>query len=163
VLEPQENEVRFTRSRQALPWFAIATICCVAICSFLTAILLPLPYGAPELIDKWFLFLPALPIGCLSMYLALRCLRHAYIIFSGVGIEIFPFWKPKKNLNIIPWQTIHELEIKNHLLYVHHNAEHTAGVVLSLKPIHQNQIPFLKHIIEKRSASISEQRSSEEK
>lgn len=146
VAEPQK-ELRFTRAGQALPfWLAGAMLLACALIlisvSFHRADHPALPHPA------W----AALPLGlawaCLRT--AHRCTRHAYLILTPLGLEIFPFLRPEKNLQVLYWSEITDASFSGDRLTLHFNAEHSAGIHLSLRPIPKARRPLLRRALEGR-------------
>lgn len=150
-----EKEIRFTRARQAQPWLISGALALFSVLLWLTAVLLPVPYGAPELIQYWYFILPLVALACVCYKLAIHCIKHAYLIFTPLGVEIFPFRKPEKNLNVIYWQEIDSIEIRDSNLYIHFNKEKTAGSVVSLKPIKKTRLTYLNQLVEHKNKDTS--------
>ena len=69
------------------------------------------------------------------VWLAWHCARHAYILLSPIGVEIFPFFQPAANMQVIPWAQIAAADIDDARLTLHFSAEKTAGIHLSLAPV----------------------------
>jgi hypothetical protein len=67
------------------------------------------------------------------------------LILTPLGIEVFPFFRPANGMRLVMWQEIHAAEVDGDLtlLTLHHNAERTSGVHLSLKPIPAEKLPLL--------------------
>ena len=151
MVEDSEKELRFTRSAQAVPW-SIAAACGVLfiVVSCISA-LLPSPWGAPALVNFWWVLIPVAVLTFCCGRIAWRCLKHAYLIFSPVGVEIFPFRKPEKNLDVVIWAQIDHLELKNGFLYLHYDADKTGGKAISLRPIMEKKWPLLKKVVELRA------------
>jgi hypothetical protein len=63
--------------------------------------------------------------------------RHAYLILTPMGLEIFPFFRPAKRMQMVFWQEISDAEIdeREKWLTLHFNDERTAGMHLSLSPV----------------------------
>ena len=136
VAEP-EKELRFTRSSQASIFYAASVIFCAAT---MAVFMLSTQDWAMEgpLIDGWlWLCLPGLVLTVALFRLGFRCTSHAYLILSPLGIEIFPFIKPEKNLKIVFWNEIAEAEFPPNTkqMTLHFNQEKESGVVVSLSPI----------------------------
>lgn len=128
-----EKELRFTRAHQARVFAVIGAMSfCTALLIALTAWLFRADH--PELPSAWW-SLPALALVGLCHRAALHCVRHAYIILSPVGVEIFPLIRPERNMRLVPWAQITEAEFSKLRLTLHYNAEHTAGIHLSLRPL----------------------------
>jgi len=136
VAEP-EKELRFTRAAQAPIFYGVSVIFCaatMALFMFSTQ-----DWGTdPPLLEGWFwLCLPGLILTFGFFRVGLRCTRHAYLILSPLGIEIFPFIKPEKNLQIIYWSEVvgADFSADSKRMILHFNEEKKSGVVVSLMPI----------------------------
>ncbi len=145
VAEPHK-ELRFTRANQAQNFIILAAV------GLAFTLLLTITWlmGHPDF--SWWMPLIPLTLSILIARLATRCARHAYIILTPLGIEIFPLVKPEKNLNLIYWTQLEDAEFDPHLstLKLHYNAEKTAGAILSLKPIPPKKRPLLQKAIKGR-------------
>jgi len=136
-VEDPSKELRFSRGRQAF-LFALSAILCFSVGVILLLVLATVYYEEGHLEEmpyaRWWLYTPWLPMigfGWLTWY----CLRHPLLILSPIGVEIFPFWRPVKHFHLIEWGRIHEIESDGRALTLHYNAEHNAGVVISLAPL----------------------------
>jgi len=129
----------------------IAACSLVALSTLLLAQLLPAPWGIGNLWLSITLMLPCLTVLFFSVRMARRCLKRAYLIFSPVGVEIFPWKKPEQNLDVVMWAEINHMEVKNEYLYLHFNPQKTAGKVISLKPILKRQHALIQRIVEERA------------
>ena len=146
VAEP-EKEIRFTRSAQAT-FFLILTVLCIVLCiSSLFCIYVNWGPWHYDFKENWWMSLLALIPALIFFRIAVHCIRHAYIILTPMGVEIFPLIKPQKNLQVIFWSDIDHVEIDRSLLKIHYNAEETAGIILSLKPISKSNYPLLDKAI----------------
>lgn len=145
VAEPHK-ELRFTRAGQA-QGFYIAGAVLIALTAF---ILITLLMGHPSF--HWWMLAPPAAISYGLLHIALHCTRHAYLILTPLGVEVFPLWKPEKNLLLIYWTQIESAEIKDDHLKLHRNQEKTSGVVISIKPILEHQRPLLAKAIRGRMA-----------
>ena len=148
VADPSQ-ELRFTRSAQALI-FALAGIVFLTVTVILAVVIWTIIDGDWALEELpfpvWIVVVPLLLAGG-CFYVFWHCLRHPYLILSPAGVEIFPFWRPVKNFDIIPWGGIADLEIDNKRLTLHNNKEHTGGVVLSLSPLNKKSRMLLQEAI----------------
>ncbi len=135
VAEP-EKELRFTRAAQAPLFYLLAIISfCVAMAFF---ILSTQNWStSPLLPGWWWVCFPTLILFVIFLRLGMRCSRHAYILLTPLGVEVFPFFKPEKNLQVIYWSEIAdaEVQLEKCQLTLHYNQEKTGGVVVTLKPI----------------------------
>ena len=141
VAEP-EKELRFTRSAQAQTFYLLASLLLISSVTFIAVALTPEPP-----VPLWSAIVPAvfaLPL----LWIGVRCNRYAYIILTPLGVEIFPFFKARENLQVIYWSEIDLAEIKDKNLYLHYNKEQTAGLVAALSPILQKSHPLLERAIE---------------
>jgi len=145
VVEPHK-ELRFTRASQAQTFWVIG-----AIFGVLTVLLLAnWLSGHPSF--SWWMGLISLGVAAIFVRFAIQCTRHAYLILTPLGVEIFPLRKPEINLHLIYWTELADADFDEELttLKLHYDAEKSAGVVLSLKPILEKQRPLLKKAIEGR-------------
>ncbi|MEO5914312.1 MAG: hypothetical protein ABIS50_08780 [Luteolibacter sp.] len=140
-IQSPEKELRFTRSGQAsLFWIASAVLTAVGITMLATAVYRD--FG-PQLAQLWTL-LP-FSFAAFMAHAAIKLTRHAYLILTPLGIEIFPFFKPADGMRLILWQEIDHAEVdeKTTRLTLHHDAEKTSGIHLSLTPIRADRRTLL--------------------
>jgi len=144
VAEP-EKEVRFTRSAQASTFFILAVLCIMlGVGTLFNEFINWGPWHADFKAYWWLSLIPVIP-AMVFFHIGVHCIRHAYIILTPMGVEIFPFWKPEKNLQVIFWSDIHLTEFKDQKMTLHYNKDKTSGAVISLKPISKK----LHHLLEK--------------
>ncbi len=149
VAEPQK-EIRFTRSGQAVTY-------CVAGAVFVGV-------GVTLAATGYYRYLnPAVPHAAWStpffllgggiFWLATHLARHAYLILTPMGLEIFPFFRPAKGMRMVMWQEISAAELNGEvtMLTLHFNEERTAGMHLSLRPVRKNLRPLLAKAIQGRA------------
>ena len=155
IAEP-EKELRFTRARQAPLFFAVAVISFAV--SLGIFILSTQDWGMEEPLLKgwWWLCLPGLIVCYLMIRLGLRCTRHAYIILSPLGVEIFPFFKARENLQIIYWSQVADAEVKEGNLFLHFSEEKKSGVIASMSPIPAER----RELLEKAVIGVMAKRGS---
>lgn len=140
-LEEPHKELRFTRAQQAQFFFILAAV-------FLSGgVLLLILKNHPDV--RWWHSLICLLPTMICLKTAFFCTRHAYLILTPLGIEIFPFRHAEKNLEMRFWSEFTAADFDEELtkLTLHTNAEKTAGLVISLHPIIISQRPFLKKAI----------------
>ncbi len=148
-LQSPEQELRFTRSRQAVAFWlaaavmAMAGIVIVAV-SFHRVENPELPHPA------WALVPVALSIVLART--AVRLTRHAYLILTPLGIEIFPFFRPAAGMRLVAWQEVTGMDTDSALtrLTLHHNTEKTSGIHLSLRPIRADRRHLLAEAVRRR-------------
>ena len=150
-LQSPEQELRFTRSGQA-PLFWVASAVLAGVASTVVACSLYREVN-PELPHPAWACLPLL-LAYGSARIAIRLTRHAYLILTPLGIEIFPFFRPAQNMQLVSWSEIHDAELSPNLtlLTLHHDAGKTSGLHLSLKPIPTGIRPLLARAISGRLA-----------
>lgn len=134
-IQSPEKELRFTRSGQALGfWLAAAGFTAVALTLLATSIYRDINPDVPH--PAWAV-LPLIVSGMFAR-LAIRLTRHAYLILTPLGIEIFPFFRPASGMQLVLWQELHHAEADTAmtLLTLHRDAAETSGIRLSLRPVH---------------------------
>jgi hypothetical protein len=144
VAEPHK-EVRFTRSAQG-QLFGIAAFTAAGI----AVVIALFAFRTDEaLLPRWWVG-PPIALAVFLARFSHHCLRHAYLLLTPLGVEIFPLWKPQKNLHVVFWSEIAHAEVDPaaDLLTLHHDDEKTSGVVVSLKPILKGKHSYLIHAIE---------------
>lgn len=146
IAEP-EKELRFTRSRQAPLFFGLGVVAFAA--SLALFILSTQDWGmqAPLLDGWWWLCVPGMLLCYGMLRLGLRCTRNAYIILSPLGVEIFPFFKARENLQVIYWSQVADAEVKDNKLLLHFSVEKKSGVIASLAPISHVRRLFLEKAV----------------
>jgi len=144
-----EKELRFTRSGQAI-WFWLAALILImsALVIFISA---SGRLTEPDRIHPAWAIVPIL-LAWLAARLALRLTRHAYLILTPLGIEIFPFFRPAQGMQMVGWGEIADAETDEnlHQLTLHFTAGKTSGIHLSLRPIREDLRPLLTQAVLKR-------------
>ncbi len=151
VAEPAK-ELRFTRGAQAAGFAVTAAVFCIAAAAMAVLFFVSErpPFG-------WGWTLLPLPVAFVFFRLAHRCVRHAYVILTPLGIELFPFFRPRKNLRVIYWHEIAAAEVTDDArLVLHFDRTKSSGVVASLAPIPRRRRPLLARAIEGRMADRGE-------
>lgn len=147
VAEPQK-ELRFTRAAQARLFFLLGAIL-VTVAVFLAAASITAGLEFP----LWWAAFPLVPaLPC--FLLAYRCVRHAYLILTPLGLELFPFFNPRQNLQVLYWSEIAHAEVSDdhRILTIHYNETRTAGLKATLSPVLASKRPLLARAIEGRMA-----------
>jgi hypothetical protein len=148
-IQSPQQELRFTRSGQAAGfWLASAILAAAALTlaatSFYRGINPDLPHPA------WALAPLMAAIG--AARLAWRLTRHAYLILTPIGIEIFPFLRPAAGMQLVAWQEIESMETDAAMkrLTLHRDAAKTSGIHLSLRPVRPDRRALLARAVEGR-------------
>jgi hypothetical protein len=141
-IQAPEKELRFTRSGQATGfWLVSAVLAGVAITLAATSSSRDINPFLPH--PAW--AIPPALLALLAIKVAIGLTRHAYLILTPLGIEIFPFFRPAHGMKLVTWQEVASAEVNpgNNVLTLHHNAEKSAGIHLSLRPIRADRRSLL--------------------
>jgi hypothetical protein len=151
-VQSPEKELRFTRAGQATLFWLLSAMC-TAMAVTLVATSLYRNVN-PELPHLAWAMLPAVLAG-FAAWLAVRLTRHAYLILSPLGIEIFPFFRPMTGMQLVVWQEVDTAEVNTTLtrLTLHRDAEKTSGIHLSLRPIRKDRRELLAKAVIGRTQS----------
>lgn len=133
-IQSPEKELRFTRSGQAsLFWIAAAVLAAVSVtllaCAWYRHINPDVPHPAWALLPFAF--------AAFMARTAIQLTRHAYLILTPLGIEIFPFFRPANGMQLVMWQEIDHASVNpaTTRLTLHRDAAESSGIHLSLMPI----------------------------
>jgi hypothetical protein len=143
-----EKEARFTRAAQGRMWLVLAALHGAIALGLIVLATQGTELEAPRLQGcGWTAAFPLLASWAMFR-LGVRCVRHAYLIFTPLGVEIFP----------LLWSEVHSLECSLPLqrLTIHFTAEKSSGVMVSLAPILPAQRELLRILVE----SINQRRIS---
>lgn len=155
-----EKEVRFTRAAQGRLWLVLAALHVAFALGVIVLATQGSEFEAPRL--QGYAWTAAFPLlAAWAMFrLAVRCIRHAYLIFTPLGVEIFPLLRPGKSMQLLLWSEVHSLECNLPLqrLTIHFTAEKSSGVMVSLAPILPAQRELLLVLVE----SINQRHNSNE-
>lgn len=149
VSEPQK-ELRFTRSAQAVKFCILgAVLVGVGVTLLATGIYRETNPELPH--PAWAAPCFVLAVG--SFLLAMHLAKHAYLILTPMGLEVFPFFRPSKGMQLVMWQEISAAELDAGVtrLTLHYNTEKTAGMHLSLRPIRRGLRALLVKAIQGRA------------
>ena len=151
AVQSPEKELRFTRSGQAVGFWILGAVSAAAALTMAATSLYRdvnplLPHPA------WALVPLAAAIICAR--LAAHLTRHAYLILTPLGIEIFPFFRPSSGMRLVLWQELDSAEADAGLarLTLHHDAAKTSGIHLSLRPVRTERRPLLVRAVTERLA-----------
>ena len=152
IAEPHK-ELRFTRTGQALTFvgIAVAFLCLSLALWILATPLLGSAVGErPPLGSHLWGFLPLLP-ALWSIWVAAHCARHAYVILTPLGIELFPFWVPSKNMQVISWSEITRAEVDDALKVLTIERAGGGKIFVALAPVSKPQRQLLQRAVAGRS------------
>jgi lysylphosphatidylglycerol synthetase-like protein (DUF2156 family) len=141
-IQSPEKELRFTRSGQAsLFWMASAVLTAMGVTVLATAIYRDINPDLPH--PAWALV--PLAFAAFMAHTAVSLTRHAYLILTPLGIEIFPFFRPASGMRLVTWQEVNHAEVNEEKtrLTLHHDAGKTSGIHLSLTPIRSDRRTLL--------------------
>lgn len=146
TVEEPHQELRFTRGAQGARFAILGALLAGAAIATLLLNVIPKDPITP----LWWPLVPV-PFAVVSWRLAWRCVRHAYVILTPLGIEVFPFFKARENLRVIYWSDIADAEINARGdLVLHFNENRSAGVVASLAPLLPAKRSLLARAVEGR-------------
>jgi hypothetical protein len=153
-IQSPEKELRFTRARQAVPFWVLGAVASMAAVTLLATA----AYRSvnPALPHPLWALVPAV-VAAGTLRLALHLTRRAYLILTPLGMEIFPFFRPAAGMRLIPWQEIDEVELDEGAgrLTLHCNRERTAGIHLSLRPVPRERWSLLAKAVSGRVSRVS--------
>ena len=134
MLSEPHKELRFTRSGQAVGFCVVgAVLVGIAVTILATGYYRDVNPALPH--PAWAVPCAAAAVGL--FLLAWHLTKHAYLILTPMGLEIFPFFRPAKGMQVVMWQEIHDAGVdeKRQRLTLHFNDDKTAGMHLSMKPV----------------------------
>ncbi len=141
-IQAPEKELRFTRSGQAgLFWVGAAVLATIGITLLATAIYRDINPSLPH--PAWAMVPLLMAVAVARVAAGLT--RHAYLILTPLGIEIFPFFRPADGMRLVMWQELNHAEVDKNTtrLTLHHDAGKTSGIHLSLTPIRADRRSLL--------------------
>lgn len=142
TIQAPEKELRFTRSGQAtLFWMGAAVLAAVGITILTTAIYRDINPQLPH--PAW--AVAPLVLSGVMVRAAVGLTKHAYLILTPLGIEIFPFFRPSAGMRLVLWQEINHAEVDEKMtrLTLHHDPGKSSGIHLSITPIRADRRTLL--------------------
>jgi hypothetical protein len=106
--------------------------------------------GEPATLHSPLWALVPLAPAAVSFWIAAHCLRHAFIILTPLGIELFPFWRPARNMQVIYWAEIETAVISPDLKIFTIKCR-GSEIMATLAPISSTGRLLLKRAIEGRT------------
>jgi hypothetical protein len=146
---PTPRELRFTRSEQARIFWIFGAV--FAACAMVVAVVALERESNPNLPHGLWVC-PPLLLSIASIWLAIHLTRHAFMVLTLNGIEIYPFLRPAANMRLVLWQEIHSVEFddSHNLLTLHLDAEKTSGLHVVLSPLRKDRRRWLADAITAR-------------
>ncbi len=133
VREPGK-ELRFTRAGQAV-WVCLLGAVMVGV--GVTLVATGMYRDVNPLVPHALWGVPFFVLGVGCFLLARHLTRHAYLILSPMGLEVFPFFRPASGMQLVMWQEVVAAEVDEREVWLtlHFNEERTAGIHLTMRPI----------------------------
>ena len=137
-------EIRFTRSAQALHFLAAG----LALLG-LSVVLFALWLLNESLRPAWWWCLVPLGLALLCGWVARHLARHEYLLFSAIGLEIFPFYRPSHTMQLVSWGEIADARVTGDRQWL---ALSMAGyedrkILITLAPIARKSLPLLERTV----------------
>ena len=147
------KELRFTRSRQAVTFVIVGVVfLCFA--------------GAVGLwwlqwVDRpgwlWVVAFVPLVLAWACLRAAASMTRHAYLLLSPIGIEIFPFFRPSQNMQLVSWSEIEDAEVPPDQQMLILSLSGGGKIFISLDPVKLSARPLLARAV----AGVMEKRAGQ--
>ena len=159
-MKSPEKELRFTRARQAQGFWVLGVILLLTAAGLGILAWWQLTHPPP-----WWLCLVPLALAAAAFLMAWRLTRHAYLLLSPIGVEIFPFWKPVEHFQLLPWGEIAGAEFSpdGRWLTLTLAGYEDAKIILTLDPIplaaHPLLVKAVTGVMEKRAISEEQDKS----
>ena len=148
------QELRFTRSRQAVTFTTLGVI----FLSVTVALGVLFWWQVTGWMRWLWLLLPlAAAVGCFRI--AAHLTKHAFLLLSPIGLEVFPFFRPAQQMQLFSWGEIARIEVTEGdlLLILTLAGYEDSKVIIGLDPIPIRLRPLLRKaaegIEEKRAAA----------
>lgn len=156
------KEVRFTRGGQAAVFVAVgvALVSLGAACAVLGIRWPWRDWPEPLLPSPWLGLVPLFPAVGL-FYLAGRLARQPFLVFSPVGLEIYPLWRPEDHSQLVAWTEVARMSVqeKPERLVLDFAEVKDAGIVIHAAPIARSVRPLLRRTVEGMNGRLQEARS----
>lgn len=151
VAEPQK-ELRFTRSGQAVGFcVAGAVMVGIGVTLLATGYYRAINPAVPH--PGWAVPFLLAAVGLFAV--ARHLTRHAYLILTPLGLEVFPFFRPARGMQLVMWQEIFAAEVTKMRLTLHFNEEKSAGMHLSLRPVGRKSRSLLAKAVLGRVSGVA--------
>jgi hypothetical protein len=139
------KELRVTRSRQAVT-FTTAGALFLSIAGVVAMLL----WWRVSTWTQWLWVLPPLLAAAGCFHLAVHLTRHAFLLLSPLGIEIFPFFRPAQHMQLFSWGEIARAEVTegDRLLILTLAGYEDAKVIIGLDPVPRRARPLLRKAVE---------------
>lgn len=109
-----------------------------------TVTLMALHYHNFEQHPWWWAVIPAVP-ALLFFWLAYNHVRHPYLALTRVGLEIYPFFLPARNMHLVLWQQIASTQVTPDppMLELKRADQEDGKIFITLAPLHPRQRQLL--------------------
>ncbi len=137
-------ELRFTRSRQAVVMMAWGVAFWLISVAFMATY-----YHNFHRQAWWWIVVPAVP-ALVFCWLAWNHLRHPYLVLTRVGLEIYPFFLPARNMHLVLWQQIARADVSTTppLLTLTRADQEDGKIFITLAPLQPRQRQLLARALE---------------
>ncbi len=152
-----QKEIRFTRNAQAVHFFMLALLfLCLGVTLYLVSLDVWTVSQEPLLQGSWYGLL-TLPFIAGFTAAGIHLAKHAYMIFSPVGIELFPFFFPSKNMEVLYWSEVQDVGFTpdEKMLEITMTGEPERKVFIATAPLNRASRDLLGRTI----AGVQEQRA----
>jgi hypothetical protein len=147
------KELRFTRSHQAVT-FVIAGVVCLCLAGAVAL-------WCVQWVDRpgwlWVLALLPLVLSWACLRSAASMTRHAYLLLSPIGVEIFPFFRPTHNMQLVSWTEIEHAEVPPDQRMLVLSLTGGGKIFISLAPVKPSSRPLLARAV----AGVMEKRAEQ--
>ncbi len=144
----RKRDVRFTRGGQA-DLFALIGVGMLCVAGAMALLAWPAflpPKVEPIVGSGWWALVPV-ALAVVMFGLAVHLGRHAYLLISPVGLEIFPFFFPVRNFRLVMWDEIENLEVGEGRKWLTVAMFGGGGVHISLAPMRRMQRQLLAETV----------------
>jgi hypothetical protein len=141
------RELRFTRSGQATTFAAVAGVG-LALSFGLWSMAQP-GHLVPALLPAYWALLPLI-ISVAALWEAWRLTRFAFLTFSSIGVEIYPYLRAESESQLVPWATIGSITLDEatQRLVITRTPEAGEGkIFITLAPLSRTSRRLLSHAV----------------
>lgn len=133
----KQKEVRFTRNLQGAQFTVVGGLLALLGLLPLFALMRVLWRTGHILFSQHAAWMVCLPLGLALFYFGSQMLRHAYIVFTPLGLELYPFFKPKTNMQLLFWSEIEALSLSEDKRALEIALPNERKIFVSLSPMRE--------------------------